>query len=112
MFKPQTRLGKWSVGAAIVALLVLAFSFTQDRGLEDLDPKNDVFLYSLLASLQIAIIISVIIALFAGLISIIKYKERSISVFGSILISLYLSQGMIVLLALSLLGLVFPSLTP
>jgi len=101
--KPETRLGKWSVGAVIFILLYFSLALSLDFDLmEDPSLIATVLSWSILA---LFFIVSVI-ALFAGIISIVKDKERSWLVFASTTIGLILfleiTSFLVGLLALAL----------
>ena len=101
--KPETRLGKWSVGAVIFILLYFSLALSLDFDLmEDPSLIATVLFWSILALLFIV----GAIALFAGIISITKDKERSLLVFVSTAIGLILfleiTSFLAVLLALAL----------
>lgn len=103
MFKPQTRLGKWSVGAAIFILLSFALSFSQDVGINDLEESTSRSALEVLFLILVALLsVGSVTAFFGGIISIIRDKERSILVFASTIIGLYLLPSFISLAALML----------
>ena len=85
---PKTRLGRWSVGLVIAFFLFLATGiFVISRQGPRLD---ETFFDNPAASIPMLwAVFSAIAAFFAGIISIFKYKERSIAVFVAAVIGLF-----------------------
>ena len=88
IFMPRTALGKWSVGLVILFFLLLAtgmlvVSVWKQRGGETFFDNPVIGIPMLGAG------VSAIAAFFTGLLSIWKYRERSIFVFISTLIGLF-----------------------
>jgi len=93
-FMPKTILGKWSVG------LVLLFFFLLATGILVISrqgPRVDqTFFDNPVASIpMLSAGASAIAAFFAGIISIFKYKERSVSVFMATVIGLFVMVFML-----------------
>jgi len=85
--KPNTNLGKWSVGLMIVFFLFMILFFilvaSGQRG-------GEIFFSNLLLALPISAAgICGIAAFFTGFISILKKQERTVSVFLSAIIGLF-----------------------
>ena len=86
-FAPKSNLGKWSIGLIVMmpVLFYIAISFVGYCGSI---PAGETILYDIIARPQIALpmlagFISGIAAFFAGIIGIIRKKDRSILVFLS-----------------------------
>ena len=90
MIKPKTKLGKWSVGL-IIAVPILFFIGMSSVDFYESVPAGKTIPHDIIARPLIALpmlsgFICGIASFFTGIISIIKYKERSIAVFISTLL--------------------------
>ena len=85
-FLPKSKLGKWSVGFICAFFLILFVFFKIAKTAEI---KGDSFFDTLSLAIPLMLVgISGVLALILGAISIIKSKERSITVFISCLVGL------------------------
>ena len=86
-FIPKTLLGKWSIGLAVASIvLFILLQFFVASGLRD----SYTFISGLLLTIPVPLAgISGISAFFTGIIGIIKSRDRSVLVFLSTMIGLF-----------------------